>query len=191
MKKKLILLSAMLLIAAPTYAFEPYKDSAGLVGRLSDEESLPMLYVGHIVRDSKYEKLYGSSIKKFQSVKHCLKNSEQRTTHPDLTKFDWRKINNSEEAEVCIFRIATSYNDKTSMKTWLETQGFHSEMRSPSKKQIPKVHGDWSVEKQGVKFSSNFLNKLWIRFFVHSISIGITYKNLDAVSDVNVTLTKK
>lgn len=105
--------------------FEPYADSAGTVVRLSIESIVPVTRFGRPLNPARpWYSAYREGVDRFPSARSCLIDEERDRPRPDLTRFDWRKVTTYAQAEVCIFRIATSYRTVEGFERWMLAQGL-------------------------------------------------------------------
>jgi len=61
----------------------------------------------------------------FPTVQECLMPEGVKEDTLDLSQFDWPKLNGSEKAEVCLFRVADMLETPERATTWFEGQGFN------------------------------------------------------------------
>lgn len=180
--------------------FEAYNDGAGKVVRLANEETMPFLFLGkqvmsYNVDDPKmthmkyHKKRYAKSIERFSSVQDCLLKSEQKSPHPDLTRFDWGRITGEEEAEVCVFRVASSYFSPADMRNWLASQEFRAKTLTDRKNVY--VGGSWSVEQYAAKWGENILLKMWTKAVAHGFGVTITYTLDSEIYSVDTSFSTK
>lgn len=181
-------------VSINAYGFEHYQERAGRVVRLANEETHPYLRFGRKVHvENPTEKHMQSAMKKwlpsilrFQSVTDCLLRAERRKPQPDLTAFNWDAINSNEDAEVCLFRIASSYETPEGMEKWLKLQGFDiSEYNSKSNENVI-VSATLNLSENWPKYGSNFLYTVWIKIIAYSQSIDIAYDKNGDVFSVNI-----
>ncbi len=163
--------------------FVQYSDRAGLVEVIANESTNPFLLNGKSLETLQdHKENYGVAINKFYSVQDCLSENTKEMTNPDLTNIDWNKIDTKEEAEVCLFRIASSYKSPEAMLEWFKLNHF-SKVNFYNKdysKHIA-VTALWPVKERGVIFSSNYFKKIWLNRIVHGQSFVVKYnknKNL-------------
>jgi hypothetical protein len=175
--------------------FESYRDAAGEVMRLANENQQPFVYAGITIKSTNQEQpnmediqqKYLPSIDRFLTVKHCLFQAEESLPQPDLTHFNWNEIKTNEDAEVCIHRIASSYSTPEHMKTWFESQGFQTQ-DIQRREGMVGLSASWSIDDKGARFGSSFLNKAWIGFVAYSMSVGVVYDTNQSVQSVDVIL---
>jgi hypothetical protein len=174
----------------------PYTDSVGTIARLTDENSYPFRILGievltasAAVISPENQRKYQSSIERYRSVRDCLSESERVRPQPDLTKFDWDEIHRNEDAEVCIFRVATSYSAPVDLENWFESQGFVVEVFEAPGGEVSGISANWSIGRQGVRFSSNIFERTWISLVADSLGVSINYGSDDAITSVGVSLT--
>lgn len=166
-------------------AFEPYRDSIGEVAQLASEESTPFVVQGKNIAGTPFEKKYAASIAKFPSVLNCVKAKDK--DKPDLSEIDWSKISNIQEAEICFFRLATSYKSPEDMHRWMINQGFKTRdvFTLPSGKLA--IRAFWSIKEKGRKFEGISLESWWTSITAYGISVGIDYDPDSSVVDTGVS----
>lgn len=178
------------IISSATYAetmnFESYHDSAGEVRQLSSEDNAPFLFFGQKVTGSPLEKKYAESLARFPSVLDCLASPNR--DKPDLTNFDWSKINSLHDADVCLFRVASSYSTPDEMKRWLKLQGFDTQESDALPSEKIGIRAYWSIRDKGVKFSGGKLEAFWHSIIASGLSVGIDYDVGGIVFTTKVTL---
>lgn len=99
---------------------------------------------------------------------------------------DWQAMRSEEDAEVCIFRIATSYSAPADMARWFEIQGFDADIIAIPGSNLPAIVAVWLVKEQGVLFSSNIFDRWWKSLLVHSISASVTYDENNLVTNSGI-----
>jgi hypothetical protein len=185
--------------------FKPYQYSAGQVVRLSDEENQPFSQNGVLIEKSVYvgknpEGIYDgymSAINNFPSVLDCLDKSEWDEPQPDLTKINWNKIDNNEEAEVCLFRIASSYAKPEDMKKWFETSlaveaTLHKTPDiyvNPPPPQKIIIQASWTDDNRTIAlFYNNWLEKKWVQLIATGINLRIDYDENGNVLEIDASI---
>lgn len=91
-----------------------------LYDHLSDEESEPYVIFGNpptAVEDIRAAKRWPSAVS-------CLASSEKTKGIPELQNFDWPRMRNKADIEVCMFRIFSSYETPVKASIWFEQQGL-------------------------------------------------------------------
>ena len=123
--------------------FQPYRDSAGLVVRLSDESTKPLIPTGkHRWSDSEN--------RAYPDVLSCLPHSERAKHQPDLTTFDFKTIGSRSAGEVCIHRIATSYASICDFESWMIKKDFTLLNETPGKcTRKTGISGHWDTREKG------------------------------------------
>lgn len=172
---------------------EPYIDSVGMVIRLSDEETIPFLFLGQEMHQDhpRYGEYIGP-IQQFPSVRSCLVETEQDAEKPDLAAFNWKSMENPAQAEVCIYRIATSYGDPQALATWLENQGFQrvtfsKRATTVDGSKINSIQADWPVQEKGALLGlGNPVTKKMIESVSYSLKIIVMYTPVFRVYAVDV-----
>jgi hypothetical protein len=177
---------------------EAYKDSAGSVVRLSSEEDLPFVFLGKVPGPGhpKY-RTYRKPIARFPDVRSCLIKKERAKAKPDLTAFDWRSMGGATEAEVCIYRIATSYRDPDGFEAWLAAQDFGSIRQREGSVLINKtkeiyVQGYWPVKEKGVLLGlRNYLYRIYLKYDADSLLISVRYRDGFGVYETHISYQTK
>jgi hypothetical protein len=125
------------------------------------------------------------AVKKFPSVRDCMKSSEQKKPQPDLTQIDWEEITSDAEVNVCLFRIASSYDSPETMKKWLELDGFKGVACMPptieSQQGWCALRGGWPVKERGLKYNASILDAIFPFTFAYGASIEIDYNKSNRV----------
>jgi len=177
-----------------TSTFEAYEDSAGVVVRLSSEEYLPFVFMGKIPgRGHPKYRTFRQPIARFPDVRSCLIRKERDAAKPDLTAFDWRSMGGATEAEVCIYRIATSYRDPDGFEAWLAAQDFGSIRQREGSVLINQtkeiyVQGYWPVEEKGVLLGlRNYLYRIYLKYIADSLLISVRYRDGFGVYEAHIS----
>lgn len=102
----------------------PYDDSVGTVSVFSNEEEFPFLLSSKTIANKYVARKYRRFVNRFSSVLDCLVK-EPNNKYPDLSSIDWSKIKSTTDADVCLFRIASSYSSVDDFKSWLRHHGFY------------------------------------------------------------------
>jgi len=166
--------------------------------RHSSEATESFLFMGrHIMNeeqnykdsDIRRRKKYSSYILHYASVLDCLTDNARKMLQPDLTLFDWSEVDTPEAVEVCLFRIASSYDSPQDMGKWFVAQGIkiHTSERTVRGKKILGVGGTWDIVENGVKFSSNWFVKLYLENVAYSTSFGVGYYEDGTVYHTGIT----
>jgi hypothetical protein len=93
--------------------------------RLSKQETEPFLFGGKVMDESQPRyKEYKKALRRFPDVRSCLIEGERDRPRPDLRQIDWGGIENIQEIDICVFRIASSIEDIDIIKYWLKIQEF-------------------------------------------------------------------
>lgn len=171
---------------------ELYRDGQGSVVRLSEERLVPFKKSGTSPRLSSKFAHYRSSIARFPMVRDCLIEAERLNPEPDLAAIDWDQIDNDEQAEVCLFRVASSYGDAGAMEAWFKAQGLRLHTRADGsflRVPIYGVAGGRLIDEQGALYSSGWLNDLIIRIFAHAVTLSVSYTEDNQVYDTDAGYT--
>lgn len=172
--------------------FAPYSDSVGIVVRLSNEASEPFRYIGLTPGEHPPFRAYLISIRQFPDVRSCLSEEEEKAKRPDLRAFDWEAIDGSRDADVCIFRVASSYQGPSELERWFEAQGFRVLGRTydgglgdPLDYDEVIVHASWNLEEKGFRFRGSLRSWLF-SWLAHSLSVAVTFDRAGSVRSVKV-----
>lgn len=96
---------------------------------------------------------------KFPDANSCLVDGIDDLSPENLKKMDWAKIENSEEAEVCGFRLLGSNPDISHATEWFRAQGMTvpdgMSSATPYKERNGelRVYASWSISENGYKFA--------------------------------------
>jgi hypothetical protein len=112
-----------------------YDDQHGIVTKLSEETTTPFRFVGRTLEGQGTERKFTveqfrGSVARFPAVQSCLTDEQASATEPDLSSFDWTKMRGAEDATVCLFRVASSYQNIDAFESWIAQFGFHHASRS-------------------------------------------------------------
>lgn len=122
---KFILFVFLILTSSSAFSKEAlYEDQFGKVNTLSEEQYVPFKFQNKTIFNEHVSKKYKASVHKFPTVQSCLDKEEQSKSKPDLHRFNWTAFRNSKDADVCLFRIATSYSDIEGFIKWLKHYKF-------------------------------------------------------------------
>ena len=113
----------------------------------------------------------------FPDAASCLK--KPKLSGPvNLKEMDWDKIDNKEEAEVCIFRLLASYDDLSAATEWFEAQGF----RVPENFSSARPHTDRTgmlrvsashlIGTNGPKFPTRGVVRRAFRYLAYSMNVN-------------------
>lgn len=92
---------------------------------LATQKTDPFLFNGKIVDDEHPQwKRYKRALRRYPDVLSCLTDTGYDAVTPNLLKFDWDNVGTSFEAEICVFRVASSLGNSCRTIGWLEYQGF-------------------------------------------------------------------
>lgn len=103
-----------------------YYDRFGPIIRLANEAETPFMFAGRTISETGNVERFRGSVRRYPSVQSCLVMEAAEKTEPDLSAIDWSHMRDSEDATVCLFRIASSYEDKDVFQSWLAQFGFGS-----------------------------------------------------------------
>jgi len=106
----------------------------------------------------------------------CLRKADTKALPSGrLKEMDWDRIDNSDEADVCMFRLLGSYENLSYATDWFEAQGFSvSDKFSSAHPYIAQdgsklVHAGYSIRKNGPKIPDKGHNSagVWIDTIWH------------------------
>jgi hypothetical protein len=120
---------------------------------------------------------------------------ERKVTKPDLTAFDWKAMGDTTHAEVCIYRIATSYRDPKGFEAWLASQNLESigriEGAATGDRKGLTIQAHWPVKERGVLLGlGSYISRKLTEFVSYSLIIGVQYKENFGVYNVGVSYLK-
>lgn len=176
--------------------FKSYEDGAGVVVRLSNERDLPFLFLGKVPdRNHLRYHTYRRPVARFPDVGSCLVEKERNSEKPDLTAFDWKLMGDTNQAEVCIHRIATSYRDPEAFEAWLASQKFEPigriEGMATGDPKLFIIYADWSVNRKGVLLGlGNYIARKFTELFSYTLHVSVSYKENVGVTNVQVSYLK-
>ena len=192
----------MLLSSQPLFAGICTEQSgcAMPVGQVVTQESAPFRFLGKIVdEDHPQWSNYKRSIKRYHSPIDCLSEREQQEETANLVALDWKRVGTGRGAEVCIFRILSSLEDRDDILFWLEahdfaTRGFGRKSPETIKPRFPTegvvdIGGLWSVD-QYRSVNPSLLASIGIEF-VHNYQLIINLDQNDQIVGVNVVTPAK
>ncbi|KEJ90319.1 hypothetical protein [Sulfitobacter donghicola] len=120
----------------------------------------------------------------FPNPDTCLKKEAFSDVGIDLTQMDWDRIDNSEEAEVCMFRLLASLGGMDNSEDWLEAQGFRvspnsSNARNPYEERdgTLRVVAYWSIRDNGPKFPTRKSMRRLISSISYVMSINTAWSS--------------
>jgi hypothetical protein len=147
-----------------------YKDQFGVITSISNEELIPFS-----TKQAPTTQEHKTAIQKFYSVKQCLEQDERPKTQPNLLKFNWGSFESTQEADICLFRIATSYAEISSFVKWLEYYGFTVQTLKGSTSTQKKflINAYRPHKNQKPLFLVGFLDKLFNISYSYAIQIHI------------------
>ncbi len=180
-----------------------YKDSAGVVRKLSYEALSPFKRGGKAVlelpHDHQLYRDYHHAIKQFPSVRSCLYSEEQYKNQPNLTRIDWDKIDVKEDAEVCLFRIADSYEEPEEMENWFYFQGIPykpTKQHSQVDESRHILSANWATRLHGPLYYPNIFAKWLINSPIPLIkvwgeSLSVYYNEDNSIHSTHASRTVK
>lgn len=118
----------------------------------------------------------------FPNPESCLKRVETEALPSDrLKEMDWDRIDNSDEADVCMFRLLGSYENLSYATDWLEAQGFDVGDKSSSARPYiaqdgrKLVHAGYSIRKKGPKFPTRGIIRRAFGSIPYGMSVDATW----------------
>lgn len=164
---------------------------------LSNQETDPFLFLGLVVNQEhpRWRK-YKKSLRRYPDVRDCLVASEQAVETPNLLMIDWDRVGTSENASVCVFRIASSLNTIERIEAWLSYHKFKSRgaNRIVSKNfvsayetyPVSSINGHWTADQYRALSPSVFETLTGIKL-VHSYLLILTFDQLNRISGVETS----
>jgi len=163
---------------SPPTDFIPYQDQHGVVLRLSSENDAPFLINGRSPLGTRREGEYRSSIDTFANVVDCLDSTEQNANEPNLDAIDWTKMSSLENAEVCIWRITSSYDDIDAVRSWLGSQGFRvlDTLSFPNRGGTRVVvSAAWPLKERGMLVSQGKIYDWWTTKVAYGLGLSVDF----------------
>ncbi len=118
----------------------------------------------------------------FPDPASCLKKAETDDLSTDrLKEMDWDRIDNADEAEVCMFRLLGSYENLSYATDWFEAQGFDVPPNFSSARPYidldgtQRVTGGYSIRKNGPKFPTKGVIRRAFRSIPYGMSVDATW----------------
>lgn len=176
--------------------FEPYSDRAGSVVRLSAEPVRPFILHGEPLSPGhpRYDG-YRESRARYPDVRACLSASERDVVRPDLTKLDWRAMRDTADAEICVFRVADSYEGPNELEAWLLHQGFAASEISKTEASHTDgawLNATWDVKENGTLLRmANLLERFVIARTAYALNITVRYTKSAQIDWVQVGYSYK
>ena len=172
----------------------PYSDGTGIVSRIATESGHPFLFNGKTVANENVRRRYGETVKKFSSVLDCLKPSERSKAQPELLNIAWNLFTSTQEADVCLFRVAASYRTKDDFANWLKKQDF--KVHTVIDNRITGNEEAWisasrSTKEHGALFYSSILQRLGIMGADWSLSLLARFDHAGQVVGMKVVFNTK
>lgn len=160
--------------------FQVYDDSVGVVARLATEKDIPFRSRGRTVSHELVSRNYKTSVSRFPSVHSCLTGENRNASQPDLSKIDWSLIQSTYDADVCLFRIASSYKSVTSFEKWLQRNGFPEVTRFERNSVGSSGDGialsaSRNIKRDGVLFGHSPIRSFFISKTAYGLSVSIVY----------------
>lgn len=118
----------------------------------------------------------------FPNPGSCLKKAATEAMSPErLKEMDWDRIDNSDEADVCMFRLLGSHENLSYATDWFETQGFSVSDKSSSAHPYidsdgtQRVHAGYSIRKNGPKFPTRGIIRRAFGSIPYGMSVDATW----------------
>lgn len=112
----------------------------------------------------------------------CLRKAETDDLSIDrLKEMDWDRIDNDEEANVCVFRLLGSYENLSYATGWFKAQGFDVPEKFSSshpyteRDGTQRVTGMHSIRKNGPKFPAKGVVRRAFRSIPYGMSVDATW----------------
>jgi len=137
-------------------------------------------YQNELLKGKEVDPRFGTKIAslKFPNVQSCLVDDEATSW-----LIDWKKINNSRQAEVCLFRILHSANSLDEATARLTTQGLGvvedhlTPERGPPA--MNRLDGYWSIRRRGPRFDSMRVFTYFLPEFNHTMAVDSFWHEVD------------
>ncbi|MGO7050353.1 hypothetical protein ACCT07_34540 [Rhizobium johnstonii] len=118
----------------------------------------------------------------FPDPASCLKEAETDDLSTDrLKEMDWDRIDNEDEAEVCVFRLLGSYENVSYATDWFKAQGFDVPNAFSSARPYiesdgtQRVVGMHSIRKKGPKFPTTGVVRWAFASIPYGMSVNATW----------------
>lgn len=118
----------------------------------------------------------------FPDLESCLKKAETDGLSIDrLKEMDWDRIDNKDEADVCMFRLLGSYPNLSYATDWFEAQGFDvSDDFSSAHPYIERdgtqrITGGYSIRKHGPKYPTKGIVRRAFGSIPYGMSVNATW----------------
>lgn len=174
----------------------PYEDSNGTVADLAAEDSLPFRMNGKTVANENVKRIYGGSISKFPTVRSCLTDEDAVADRPELSNIEWENIDSTRDADVCLFRIASSYSEIEGFISWLKSQKFRvspTRFRKsvPPRDAIVFLSASRSTDSHGAPFGPLILKLFPFLDLSHGYSVSAHYSTNSELQDMRTGFSMK
>jgi len=168
---------------------------------LANQETNPFLFNGKAV-DEKHQKWgkYRKNLRRYPDVRDCLLEAERSEKAPNLLMIDWEGVGTSENASVCVFRIAASLGDIERTQAWLAYQGFRFSgiSRRVSKTFVPDhenypvytVTASWTVDRYR-ELNPSLFAAITGYDLVQSYQLVLTFDQNQKIAGVSVVTPTK
>lgn len=154
-----------------------YEDSVGLVKLLASEQSAP--FRGRGGSTATNNPRYADAVARFPDVRSCLRDSEAGKETPDLTHFVWSRLRHEFDAEVCIFRIASSYQDVGAVQDWFSAEVFRDvavfQMEPENLRDKITVSSDWSLSEGLLIGIRNPIRRVLLWLAAYKLSVLVVF----------------
>jgi len=187
------------LYTIPRFPFGPYTLYGGMTAQqrtakipyqtLSNEKTHPYRISGQKIDPDKLGPQIRNAIKRWPDVRDCLIRSEQDKKDPDLRLIDWDLFWTREEANVCLWRIFTSFGTDESVmreraKMWLRFQ-FHK----PPEEYSNGLALGWAnneVKKYGLIVPTRGLIAILGPLYIYGVGISVRWNKNKQFIGVNL-----
>ncbi|APO67489.1 hypothetical protein IE4872_CH01863 [Rhizobium gallicum] len=118
----------------------------------------------------------------FPDPASCLKKAETDAPPLDrLKEMDWDRIDNTDDAEVCMFRLLGSYENLSYATDWFEAQGFRvpdnfsSARPNAERDGTQRISASYSIRKNGPKFPTRGIVRRAFRSIPYGMIVNATW----------------
>jgi len=152
--------------------------------RNANQAEQPFLLRGQVLtEESKFWRKYRSSIARFPDLGSCFNPPVGETI--DSENFDWNRIRNTRDLDLCAFRVASSLSGPEEMAAFLEELGFQNVkvfidpiayLIWPDKlTNARRLEAGWSTVGNGLPYRERFVPKWWAGWLYKGLTIQIIY----------------
>ncbi len=116
-------------------------------------------YAGHRGKPFSHRDLkdqYKIAALKYPNTASCLKEGTDASSRDALADMDWDKLDDTIEAEVCVFRIFATAGNASYAAEWMQLQGLtmpNGSQVKPRRDSVGSlvVSGSWNIREKGYK----------------------------------------